>query len=1630
MPIEYTDPIELTELPQLIRAVNTKTGYLPSTVVDATYTQIQVATPTFNPSSSTVPYPFNVTINCATSGVVILYSVDGSEPSLTYSGPVAITSDTPLKAKATKTNYLTSDVGSAVYSQAQVPIVTFSPNSSAVVFPQTVYLATTLGDADIYYTIGSNPPDPTTADILYDPNTGIVVNSAVTIKAFGVKVGYLDGDVSSATYTQVQVATPTFSQSYNSGNSYWYPNTVTLSCATSSVTMYYTVDGSTPTTSSTLYSAPFDITASVTVKALAVKSGYLNSTIGSRIYDQQRVTATPTITQNNSESGITNATGAAYPTVVTISGESGATFRYTVDGSTPDGSSTLYSAPFNNLNVATLKVKSFKTNYVDSAVVTQSYTQRTVSPPVFSHPGGEIVLGSTVSISTTTPGCSIYYTVDGSTPTNASTLYTAPVTINAALTLKAIAYKTSGFQPASWQISSVTSASYIGPLSPAVTITPDGSGAYEFPVKVQLLILPEGLAVDAIYYTVDGSTPDNTDTLYTGYFTITDTTTVKAISVKAGYSDSNVAAATITKATSQRRGWASPASGSAIADNTSISIVGAHDVGAGITGATLLHGIPYGAGGQILQVIQLRSGKFLACGSFASINSATRSKIARLMPEYGVTDLTFVESACNGTINAAVELPDGTIIVGGSFSIYQGVTRNNLAKITSNGTLVTAFTAGTNGGVTKLLCEDANSNLFIGGSFNQVTPTGGVATSSHYWARLNFDGTLGLAAPQVSVASVNTMALANERKLVVGTSTNLRRYLTGSSDLDTGFTSIFLSGTIIYAIKPLATGKILVAGKLYLPGSTGGNDYWALVRINVDGTLDNTFTKYGNGGNYGLALTVDLDGKIYLGSQTSANTISGYVLKFDADGTNVTGYNTNLTTTGGGINTCIANCIVLDYGDRLLTGSGSISIFYTAIDGVNKQQVGMVKLLADGSVYRGLYGNNIKFTLNGTTPTAASSDWPGSLSINQESEVFPTIKTKIRSIPLNGFEFGTMDTYDYTWAQVATPVATPGAGAVGFGSTVTLSCATSGASIYYTTDGSTPDNTDTLYTTPITINAALTLKAIAYKTNYKTSAVVSADYTQATVATPTASPTSGAVVSGSTVTLSCATSGASIYYSLDGLDPNLMQLVPIMTSDTAPSGVASASSYNGTAAWHAFDRNASTLWNSGFSGPWWLQYQFPSAKTVVSYALTPSGTAPQDFTLEGSSNGTSWTTLDTRSESSWTSNERRVFTVSSPASYSYYRVHATTVAGGSAMIIVSFELLGANTTTYSSPLALYPAVTVKAIAKKSGYINSAVMSEDYTQVQVATPVANPTASAIPFGSTVALSCATSGASIWYTVDGTTPVESNSLLIPQMTSASTPSGVASASSTGSYSGILLYGWKAMDRGASTFPSIWQADGSAMPQWLQYQFPSAQTVGQYAVTVWSDSLHMPRDFQLQYSSNGSSWTTADTRASITWTAGERKVFTLSSSANAVYWRLYVTANGSSNYTTVQEFELLGAGGSSSAYSGPITVNAALTIKAKGFKANWAASNLMSEAYTQAQLGNVIFNPVDGTSGVSLVTLTNAVSGTTIRYTTNGSTPTISNGFTYSGPIGIVTPKTVKAYALKTGYIDSNVAEATYP
>ncbi|WP_245237047.1 chitobiase/beta-hexosaminidase C-terminal domain-containing protein [Paenibacillus ihuae] len=100
-------------------------------------------------------------------------------------------------------------------------------------------------------------------------------------------------------------------------------------------------------------------------------------------------------------------------------------------------------------------------------------------------------------------------------------------------------------------------------------------------------------------------------------------------------------------------------------------------------------------------------------------------------------------------------------------------------------------------------------------------------------------------------------------------------------------------------------------------------------------------------------------------------------------------------------------------------------------------------------------------------------------------------------------------------AQVDAPTASPAGGAVASGTSVTLSSATSGAAIYYTTDGSTPTSSSTLYTGAIPLTGDTVIKAIAVHAGMTDSSVLTESYTiMAQVDAPTASPAGGAVASG------------------------------------------------------------------------------------------------------------------------------------------------------------------------------------------------------------------------------------------------------------------------------------------------------------------------------------------------------------------------------------------------------------------------------------------------------------------------------------------------------------------------------------
>ena len=118
-----------------------------------------------------------------------------------------------------------------------------------------------------------------------------------------------------------------------------------------------------------------------------------------------------------------------------------------------------------------------------------------------------------------------------------------------------------------------------------------------------------------------------------------------------------------------------------------------------------------------------------------------------------------------------------------------------------------------------------------------------------------------------------------------------------------------------------------------------------------------------------------------------------------------------------------------------------------------------------------------------------------------------------------------------------------------------------------------------------------------------------------------------------------------------------INLVPIMTSNTTPEGVASASTEETSFAFEAFD-DAGGFWKSASDAPFvsqWLKYEFTTPKVARAYTLDHATTPdPISWTFEGSNNDSSWTVLDSRSLDE-DPNTVVKYSFSNETAYRYYR---------------------------------------------------------------------------------------------------------------------------------------------------------------------------------------------------------------------------------------------------------------------------------------------------------------------------------------------------------------------------------------
>jgi hypothetical protein len=278
-----------------------------------------------------------------------------------------------------------------------------------------------------------------------NPGSAIIVVSSGNIQGVSTVT---------ATSSTQPAATPAFSPA---GGTYTSAQSVVISSSTAKATIYYTTNGSTPTTSSAVYTGPIKVSASETLQAIASATGSSTSTAASASYTiHGSKVATPTF----------SAAGGTYSSTqsVTIStSTSSATIYYTTNGSTPTTSAAVYSGPISVASTETIKAIATASGDTTSAVGSATYTIHLskAATPAFSEAGGTYSSAQTVTLSTATPSATIYYTTNGSTPTTSSAVYTGPISVSVTEKLHAIAaasgYTTSTEVSASYTIRSATS---------------------------------------------------------------------------------------------------------------------------------------------------------------------------------------------------------------------------------------------------------------------------------------------------------------------------------------------------------------------------------------------------------------------------------------------------------------------------------------------------------------------------------------------------------------------------------------------------------------------------------------------------------------------------------------------------------------------------------------------------------------------------------------------------------------------------------------------------------------------------------------------------------------------------------------------------------------------------------------------------------------------------------------------------------------------------------------------------------------------------------------------------------------------------------------------------------------------
>ncbi|WP_113700027.1 fibronectin type III domain-containing protein [Nonomuraea lactucae] len=348
-----------------------------------------------------------------------------------------------------------------------------------------------------------------------------------------------------------------------------------------------------------------------------------------------------------------------------------------------------------------------------------------------------------------------------------------------------------------------------------------------------------------------------------------------------------------------------------------------------------------------------------------------------------------------------------------------------------------------------------------------------------------------------------------------------------------------------------------------------------------------------------------------------------------------------------------------------------------------------------------------------------------------------------------------------------------------------------------------------------------------------------------------------------------------------------------------------------------FDDDTTTKYFSGSS--WgWVQYRSPSKVVVNRYTITSAGDAPDrdpsKWTLQGSADGATWTTLDTQTGQTFEQRGMtRGYSMPNTTAYDYYRLDVTGTNGSPDLQYAEWQLWAGGDRVPQAPS------DVRATAADSGKVDVAWKdnSNDDTgyaetgfQIERSTdgtsfsPLTTTAADTTRFTDTGAAA----GKNHYYRVravaeGGLTSVHSNTAFVSGNTAVdiSDNGGTITAQYPGEESENHL-------RLIDNDPATKYFSGSSWG-WVQYRSPAKAVVNRYTITSANDAAERdPSRWTLQGSADGATWTTLDTRTGQTFKQrGMTRGYSMPNTTAYDYYRLTVTDTNGSPDLQYAEWEL---------------------------------------------------------------------------------------------------------------------------